>query len=431
MILGTLETNAQTNGSRFGQDSVRCVTNLALYRDFYKQKKYKDALGPWRYVFNNCPRATENIFINGINMYNVFIAEQKDSAIKKNLVDTLMMIYDLRIKYYDNEGKHLANKANDLLRADSTRSFEAYGMLKKSITLLNSNSEETTLINFCSTAISGLKAGQLQTDAIIDLINRSGSIIDFNLKKAKIKTDSLKWNRIRTIIDANTFPLLQCNEISALFRNMLSAEPQNLGLLKRITEILFHRGCTDDSLYLITLERTNALEPNTNTAFLIAREYLKQKNSIAAVARLTKVAEKLKDNASKAVCYYYLGVIYAEVKDFPKARTNALKAIQLKSDYGEPYLLIADCYARSSSDCGNDNITSRYVYWCAVDKVNDAKRADPKLTVTADNLITQYTRNFPTKEMLASKNIKSGTQYQVGCWINETTLVRIIKEIKK
>ena len=78
MILGTNETNGQPIGSKYGKDSVKGVTSLALYREFYRQKNYRDAIIPWRYVFNNCPRATENIFINGVNMYNVFIASEKD-----------------------------------------------------------------------------------------------------------------------------------------------------------------------------------------------------------------------------------------------------------------------------------------------------------------------------------------------------------------
>ena len=114
MILGTNNANGQTAGSRYGKDSVTCVTNLALYREYYRQKNYKDAIIPWRYVFNNCPRATENIFINGANMYNSFIATEKDCENRQKLIDTLMLIYDARTKYWGNEGKQLANKANNL-----------------------------------------------------------------------------------------------------------------------------------------------------------------------------------------------------------------------------------------------------------------------------------------------------------------------------
>ena len=424
MILNTDETIAQVIGSKYGNDSTKCVTNLSLYREYYKQKNYKDALSAWRYVFNNCPGVTENIFINGANMYKSFIAVQKDSVIKKNLIDTLMQIYDVRIKYYGNEGKHLANKAQDLLIADSLRALEAYGMLKRSIELLKNTSEESTLLNYSSTAIACFKSGKIKEDAIVDLYNQTGSIIDEHLNTVTGRADSLNWNSIRTYIETNVIPLLQCKDIATIFKKKLVTTPDDLSLLKRISEILYRKNCTEDSLYLFSLEKINSIEPSVNTAFLIAREFIKRKNVPLAIASLNSVVEKLKDDESRARCYYYLGVIYADAKDFNNARTNALKAIQLKPDYGESYLLIADCYALSAASCGNDDVSIRAAFWCAVDKLNMAKKVDSKLEAKANNLISQYSRNFPTTEMLFFRDIKIGSNYLVGCWINETTTVR-------
>ncbi len=64
----SLRTNANTpatvillpdNPQKYGEDSVKCVTNLSLYREFYKQWRaseftsstVNDAIGPWRWVF--------------------------------------------------------------------------------------------------------------------------------------------------------------------------------------------------------------------------------------------------------------------------------------------------------------------------------------------------------------------------------------------
>lgn len=424
MILATIGTSAQVIGSKYGIDSAKCVTNLSLYREFYKQKNYKDAIISWRQVYNNCPRATENIFINGANMYKSFIAAQKNAVIKKRLVDTLMQIYDARIKYYGKEGRHLAGKADDLLNADSTRSFEAYGMLKRSIELLKNASEESTLLNYCNAAIASFKAGKITNDALVGLYNETGSIIDGHLSIVTGRIDSLKWDTIRTMIETKTIPLLQCNDISAIYTKKLITTPDDIALLKKISGMLYRKGCTEDSLYLFSLEKMNTIEPSENTAFLIAREYIKRKNSPLAIASLNGVVDKLKDNESKARCYYYLGVVYADSKDFSNARTNALKAIELKSDYGEPYLLIADCYALSASGCGNDEVSNRAPFWSAVDQLNKAKTVDPKLSETANKLISQYSLNFPNTEMLFFKDIKVGSKYLVDCWINETTIVR-------
>ena len=61
-LLLTLTVKSQ---SKYGEDSVKCVMNLSLYREYYKQKNYDDAIKSWRWVYNNCPASSGNIFKNG------------------------------------------------------------------------------------------------------------------------------------------------------------------------------------------------------------------------------------------------------------------------------------------------------------------------------------------------------------------------------
>ena len=63
------------DGSRYGhgEDSIQCLRNLSLYREFVKYDNFHDALAPWRRVFRDCPTATENIYIDGVRMWNWYI----------------------------------------------------------------------------------------------------------------------------------------------------------------------------------------------------------------------------------------------------------------------------------------------------------------------------------------------------------------------
>ncbi len=72
-------------GARFGEDSVTCITNISLYREFYRQWKssgYKsetiyDAIKPWRWVFLNCPKGTQNTYVDGSKMMGHLIQKRK------------------------------------------------------------------------------------------------------------------------------------------------------------------------------------------------------------------------------------------------------------------------------------------------------------------------------------------------------------------
>ena len=42
LIASYLSLDTYADG-KWGSDSVTCITNLSLYREYYKQKNYKDA----------------------------------------------------------------------------------------------------------------------------------------------------------------------------------------------------------------------------------------------------------------------------------------------------------------------------------------------------------------------------------------------------
>ena len=84
--------------SKYGEDSVKCVINLSLYREYYKQKNYDDAINPWRWVYNNCPASSGNIFKNGPALIKHLMKKNPEN--KQAYIDTLMMIYDSRIQYF-------------------------------------------------------------------------------------------------------------------------------------------------------------------------------------------------------------------------------------------------------------------------------------------------------------------------------------------
>ena len=49
-VLSGLSQKGIEDGSRWGkgEDSIRCIRNYSLYREYYKQKIYKDAFPYWR-----------------------------------------------------------------------------------------------------------------------------------------------------------------------------------------------------------------------------------------------------------------------------------------------------------------------------------------------------------------------------------------------
>ena len=135
------------------EDSIKCVENLSLYIEFYKQKNYNDALSGWRWVYNNCPRSSKKMYANGAKMYKYLSKKEKDPVKKEKLVDTLMASYDQRIENFGQEGFVLGLKGEAYMQYRKDKVEEAYGILKKSVELTGKKSKAGPLTAYFQASI--------------------------------------------------------------------------------------------------------------------------------------------------------------------------------------------------------------------------------------------------------------------------------------
>jgi len=106
------------DGSKYGhgEDSIRCIRNFSLFREYVKQDNYQYSKEPWAIVYKECPKASKYIYIDGIKMIEDAIEKEQDEAKKEILVDSMMRIYDKRIKYYGQKGYVLGRKGTDFIK---------------------------------------------------------------------------------------------------------------------------------------------------------------------------------------------------------------------------------------------------------------------------------------------------------------------------
>jgi tetratricopeptide (TPR) repeat protein len=218
-------------------------------------------------------------------------------------------------------------------------------------------------------------------------------------------------------------PFATCTDLISIFRKKYDATPDDIELLKKITKLLDEKKCQDDPFYFLTTEKLYQLEPSPASAYLLGKMLMKEEKYAEAIDYLKEV-EKLEDQVTVQKSYKYLAECYRALRNFPTARTYALKSISLNPNDGQPYLMIGDMYAESARDCGDNDLTQRVAYWAAVDKYIKAKQVDPAVAEDADKRIASYSAYFPTMEIIFFYTLKEGDTYRVECWINEDTKVR-------
>jgi tetratricopeptide (TPR) repeat protein len=429
-------TGTTGSGSKYGSDSVTCIMNISLYREFFKQWKasdYKsetinDLVGPWRWVLLNCPKGTQNTYIDGVKIVSWYIENTTDPALKNKYIDTLMYVYDQRILYFGKEGYVLGRKGVDLSTYRPTDTEQIYKDLKRSVELEGENTAGPVLIYYMKAAIAMAKEGKTDSTVIFDTYDISTQVIDKNIIKNEANAEEkANWETIQNNIELLLEPFATCPDLVSIYRKKFDATPDDLVLLKKITKILDDKNCQNDPLYFEATKKLYALEPSPESAYLIGKMLLNEGKYSEAIDYL-KQAENLQDPKMIEKSYMYIAQAYRAMNNFPASRTYALKAAAINPANGDPYILIGDLYAESAKDCGDNDLTSRVAFWVAVDKYYKAKQVDPSKAEEADKKINTYSLYFPPVATIFFYTLKEGDTYRVECWINEDTKIRGAKQ---
>jgi len=424
-------TFAQTDDSKYGKDTLKCKQKLSLYSSFVQQKSYKDAMPAWRWVYANCPKASKNIYIHGVRMFKAFIKEEKDKTVKQKYVDTLLAIYDQRIKYFKQEGMVYGRKGVDIYRYRRDSIELAYDYLNKSYNLRKDKTEAAVLVYYVTASVKMMKKDKLKKEDVVTAYSNASDALDAQIVKEKAGKNRAKklekYNKAKENIEkifANS-GAADCEILTKLFDGKFEENKENTDFLNKVVKLLNKSECTESDLFFKVSEQLNNIQPSALSAYSLARMFVKKGQSSKAAKYYNQAIELQEDAEKKAQYYYELAALTGTKLGNPSsARLYALKAAGLKPNWGAPYILIANLYAASSNKIGENKFEHQAAFWAAVDKLQKARSVDPSCASEANKYIGKYSASFPGKEDAFFYNVIEGSTYTVKPWISETTKVR-------
>jgi tetratricopeptide (TPR) repeat protein len=411
------------------------LNNYSLYREFFKQEDYKSAMPHWRTVYTVYPKSTAQIYIDGLRMYEAMLQKSLDSKTKLVYLDSMMRVYDKRMKYFDNIGELMGRKADkyleiilqlDLPEAEMVKGVKTgHDYAEKSIKESGDKAMPAVLVLYLQSSRKLFASNALTKPAIIENYEMIMSILEKQLKNPELKDKAEQAVPLieKIIEDAG---VLDCNSMSELYGAKYNANPSDVDLIKKILYMLRKQDCTDSELYTQASEKLYTLQPSSDAAFNMARMFLKKKEYDKASAYYKEAYEKESNADLKASYYYEAAALLLQRERLNEARDLAREAIKLKSDYCEAYMLMGEVYAQASRSFGNDDFDKSTVFWVAVDYFEKASRSATCKT-DADNKIKFYANYFPHKEETFFRGFSEGQRHNVGGWINESTTIRVKK----
>ena len=427
-VITAIAQKGVEDGSQYGkgEDSIRCIKNISLYTEYFKHDNYKDAIGPWRILFAECPGSRESLYANGVTMYKGFIENEKDPAKIAAFSDTINMIYDQRIKYFGGEGNVLGRKGVDILRYrredGSTFIHQGYECLKKSIEIEKEGSSPVVLTTFITASITLHSRDLLSGEDVVSDYVTVSDILD----KLLAQRSSPRTMQAKEAIDANIKEsgVLTCEVINKIFGPKFEANKNDPEFLKKVSGFLSDAQCENEKLFADVSEKLYSIEPSSLAAYKLARVLLQRKEFEKSIKYYKEATDLASTAEDKSKYYYELAYVYNSNLNQPESAANYLnEAIKINPNWGDPYILLGSIYGAASSSF-DDVFQKKTVYWLAVDMFQKAKSSDPSVAEKASSLINDYSAYFPSVEDIFFHSLAEGQSYTVGGWINRSTTIR-------
>jgi tetratricopeptide (TPR) repeat protein len=419
------------DGSKYGkgEDSVRCIRNLSLYREYAKQDIYTSALPFWRVVFLECPKASKNIYIDGVKIMETMIKNAKTDEKKKAYIDTLLMVYDQRIEYFNEKGNVLGRKGMDIMKYQSgnIEAVEmAYKAFEQSIELEKIKTLPPVFAGYMAAAQKMYEEEKISREEFTKDYATSIQYVFKMLEKYPPKMHSM-LNQIKDVVNDSysKTDAASCESLTNIFKPKFEETPEDKDLLTNITDILKENECETTDFYYQTLENLHNTNPSAGSAAKVAKLSVIKEDYNKATKYYKQAIEMEEDNKQKAKYYVELAEItYRELKKYSTAENYAEKAAQLNPESGQPYIALGNIYA-SANNCGENKFEKSALYWLAVDYYAKAKSVDPTVSEQANKYINMYSKYFPDQETVFFHGYQNGDTYTIKCWINKSTKVRI------
>ncbi|MFT4524748.1 MAG: tetratricopeptide (TPR) repeat protein [Bacteroidia bacterium] len=416
-------TSVAQDDDKFGPDPDKCKMNISLYREYFKQKNYDDALPGWRAALAICPKGSKNIYLNGTKLVAHMMEKEEEGSDRWNaLRDTMMLVYDMRIEHFGQEGFVLGRKGMDQYSMYDDPQV-AYETLNKALDLLGNKMEANSCIRLFQSSLKMAKSKVIERDVVFDLYDKIIPVIDHNLTDGEEKTKKY-YQKAKDIVNSNFEKIADCESYIALNKPKIAANPGDSVLLLKVVKFMTKRKCTSDPFFLEASELLYKVDPSADAAYGLYEGYVKKKDYGTAKTFITEAADLAVDNETKADYTFKLANLQYHAKQYAAARTTSNKAASLKPGWGEPYILIADMYYATARSCGSNECDQAYGYWAAADMYSKAKNTDSSVAGKANTGLGKCNAAFPTQEKCFFYSIEKGASVTVGGWIGVTTTAR-------
>ena len=423
-----------------------------LYRDVVKnktvadlvsmgQENFEHGFNNWKTAYDIAPAADGNRamhYSDGRKFYKALAQKEADEAKKKEYQEAVFRLYDEEIQCYKNEAYLLGRKGFDMfyspLHGFRTSTLETF---QKAVELGGNKTEYIVYDPLSKLVVYLFQNDKMSQEDARNLYLKLEEIAKYNEENNKTYGPYYKQGMA---IAKSEFKKIE-DEIfdCAYFKGELLPEfekgKDDLEIVKYVYNKLVAQGCDPEDAELQEIKSTyetmateiNAKleeERRANNPCYDGTQLQKEEKYSEALARYQECVES-GDQEGEALAQIYYSMAFIQtwkLRQYGSARSNIVKAREMKTGWGKPLILLGDIYAKMSTGCKED-WDKRLAILAAIEKYSYAKSIDADVASDANKRIGQYSSAKPNKEEGFMRKVSAGDKVKVGCGIGETVTI--------
>ena len=383
-------------------------------------RNYAQATIYLQQLLERCPGASENTFANGIRLYKQKINRARSVAEKNVYVDSLLLLYDIRLEYFGAHPKrgkayildrkareHLTYRESD--REGIRTDFEA--AIAAQVEANGTAEPELVAIYFKNLCDD-------YTNDIVDAMTIVNAYEENSKYFANIDASQADFkNQFESSF--GTSGAASCENLQKIFEPKIAAAPNDEALLAHVFGLMSKANCESD-FYVTVAEQYYAVKPQSNIAMLLAQIFQNKKDFAKASTYLREALAKEENPEEREKLLARIGILEMTANNF----TAAIKAfneslhIDESDDDGLALYFLAQCYVAGSKNCSSE-LAKHAIYWLGYDLVQKSipllEVTDASVAANAKKLASSYRSVFPTAEECFFAELKEGATYTIDC----------------
>ena len=394
-------------------------------------RNYNQAAKYLQQLLERCPAASENTYANGIRLYKQKINRAKSLAEKNGYVDSLLLLYDIRLEHFGMHPKRgkayiLDRKAREHL---TYRESDREGIRKEFEIAIAAQVEANGTADPELVAIYFKNLCDDYSNDIVDAITIVNAYDSHAKYFENIDASQADFkNQFETCFGASG--AASCENLQKIFEPKIAAAPSDAALLAHAFQLMTRANCSSD-FYLSVGEMFYAAKPESSVAMLLAQVFQNRKDFAKANQYLREALAKETVAEEREKLLARIGILEMTANNYAAAVKALNESINIDEtdDDGLALYFLAQCYVAGAKDCSSA-LAKHSVYWLAYDLVQKAlpllEVTDAAVAENAKRLATSYRAVFPTAEECFFAELKEGANYTIGCGLAKglTTKVR-------